>query len=187
MLIQRLIKLIQLDADIQQGLDRIRDYDDILRLKLAVVSKLIKTARSLKLDRLSQVSTPTIGSPFVYHDTLSDEDDDSFELKSWHSGEVKTFITEPKLSARKAIGRQALDMKAKGQNSSNDPKEGKKELKSYKQGDFIARNKVLGPEARFYDALTEEELDRVDSILAMEDLFLQDLSDVTLDLHRLRV
>lgn len=44
-------------------------------------------------------------------------------------------------------------------------------MSGYKQGDFIARNKVLGKEARYYDALTETEQARIDAILDMDDLF----------------
>jgi hypothetical protein len=38
----------------------------------------------------------------------------------------------------------------------------------------------LGGNARFFDALTEEEEARIDAILKMEDLFEEDMSDVHL-------
>lgn len=39
----------------------------------------------------------------------------------------------------------------------------------YNKGDFIARNIVLGGDARFYHALTEDEQSRIDSLVEQDE------------------
>ena len=91
-----------------------------------------------------------------------EDDDIEFELKSWHSADPGTFITEPKLNARAAVGKQALEQAQQSIQS---------KVTGYTPGNFIERNKALGPDARYYFALTKEESARIDQILSMENLF----------------
>ncbi|KAI8914652.1 FSIP1 family-domain-containing protein [Gorgonomyces haynaldii] len=158
--------------DLQKAMLKMKEYDAILKLRTAA-------ARVLKMDRIareSQLGTPVSSTPLSYHNTLSDDEDDQLELKSWHSAEPHTFITEPALTTREKVGRQKLDA----------PKSVLKETTGYKQGDFIARNKALGVNARFYDALTQEESQRINQILEMEDLFEEDDVSDTASTHSVR-
>ncbi|KAI9002286.1 hypothetical protein BC832DRAFT_593595 [Gaertneriomyces semiglobifer] len=157
------------DLVIQQGLQRIRELDTILRQKSMI-------ARSLRSERLTRESSAApIGLSRASSDIYDpDSDDESFELRSVHSQELneKTFITEPKMGTRIKIGVQALrevgtrtQVEVDGVKSHH-----KQKKKSYTLGNFIERNIVLGPEARYYSAMTEEEVDRVEQILqAMDD------------------
>ncbi|KAI9329279.1 hypothetical protein BDR26DRAFT_922997 [Obelidium mucronatum] len=103
-----------------------------------------------------------------------------FELRSVHSLDTRTFLTEPKLLARKKLNANGSQRRSAGalrQQPSITSQEqleqvplgpdGKPiaEKKGYKLGDFIQRNIVLGPQARFYHAMTEVEQDRVNRIL----------------------
>ncbi|KAJ3259666.1 hypothetical protein HK103_001927 [Boothiomyces macroporosus] len=140
------------------GLLKIKEYD--LQLKQKSMA-----ARSLKKERLERESltgTPvSLMSEPSYHNTLSDEDDDEFELKSLNSEDLITFLTEPKFK-RISIGKEALLA------AGTKPKP-KAKVTSYKQGDFIGRNIALGADARYYHAMTEEEMKRVDTLLAIEE------------------
>jgi hypothetical protein len=79
----------------------------------------------------------------MYHNHLTDDENDDFELRSWNS--VKhTFITEPKFEKVVKATKPPL---------------------GYKDGDFINRNKLLGPDARFYHAMSAQEHQRVNSLL----------------------
>lgn len=122
----------------------------------------------MKRDRISREnsrsSSPRSISQVSYHNTLSDDDDEEFELKSIHPEEIQTFITEPKFS-RVAIGKQALVRQKSNFIQKKDVK-----LSSYTQGDFIARNIVLMGDARFYHALTDDEIQRVESIIDLNAL-----------------
>ena len=123
------------------GLEKIQELDKILKEKTQV-------AKSLKKSRLERDSGVS--------DTTSDDEDDMDELKSIHSMDTRTFITEPKMGARSKdnpppplstapsvtripIGKQALEAKTTHA-----------EAKTYKPGDFIQRNIALGPESRYY-------------------------------------
>ncbi|KAJ3321391.1 Rho GTPase-activating protein 15 [Boothiomyces sp. JEL0866] len=141
------------------GLLRIKEYDMQLKQKSLA-------ARSLKKERLERESltgTPvSLMSEPSYHNILSDEEDDEeFELKSLNSEDLITFLTEPKFK-RVSIGKEALLA------AGTKPKP-KQKATSYKQGDFIGRNIALGGDARYYHAMTEEEMKRVDTLLALEE------------------
>eukprot|EP00842_Homolaphlyctis_polyrhiza_P007076 jgi/Hompol1/958/HPOL_002617-RA len=147
---------------IHNGLLKIKELDMMLREK-------IHTARSLKKERILRESangTPEVSNtsrPLSYHNTLSDDEDDDeeFELRSVHSTDSNTFITEPKLFIRPKVGRESLESKNAYQ---ADPVNTKKK-KGYTLGNFIERNIALGPDARYYSAMTEEEMDRVNRLL----------------------
>ncbi|KAJ3300837.1 Fibrous sheath-interacting protein 1 [Borealophlyctis nickersoniae] len=176
---------------IQAGLLKIKELDAIIKQKNML-------ARTLTRDRLSRESSahpstrdhPTnANSPHTQLDASDEDDDDDdgdaaesidIELKSVHSLDTRTFITEPKFGSRVKIGIQALEggsgggmhhvaKSAEGPSSRHATKK-----KGYKQGDFIQRNIVLGPEARFYDAMTEEEKERVEAILNSADLEIEE-------------
>ncbi|KAI8929167.1 FSIP1 family-domain-containing protein [Entophlyctis helioformis] len=170
---------IKANEQIRQGLIKIKELDVVLREKLF-------TARSLKKDRLirdSATGTPMTSMssipsrPYTYHNSLSDDDDDDedLELRSVHSMDMDTFITEPKMMLRPKVGRQALESSGKATLKRGDQADdgsgghAGKAKKGYKQGDFIERNKVLGPDARYYSAMTEEEMDRVNRLLRDEE------------------
>lgn len=163
----------ELNSKVSAGLLKIKQYDKLIQTKL-------QTARTLKKERLerdSRSATPdSIITDPSYHTTLSDEEDDlemksldedDLELKSLKSEEIKTFITEPKFH-RVAIGRQALEKAQKITNQTLKKKQSKEPQVGYKVGDFIQRNIVLGNDARYYHALTQEEKDRVQNILDLE-------------------
>lgn len=166
-----------LQKNIETGLSRIKDLDLLLKEKTQV-------ARELKHERISRQGTTTPGS---LHDTLSDDDGDDFELKSVHSMETRTFITEPKIANRiKVALKNCVSINAanlvndKGlppRISTSESKNSEKP-KNYKKGDFINRNIVLGPSARFYSAMTKEEESRVETILKSAEYYQDDLIDV---------
>ncbi|KAJ3274004.1 Rho GTPase-activating protein 15 [Terramyces sp. JEL0728] len=146
------------------GLLKIKEYDIQLKQKSTVTEIITKAARSLKKERLERESltgTPeSMLSEPSYHNTLSDEeDDDEFELKSLTSEDLVTFLTEPKFK-RISIGKEAL-LAARIKS--------KPKVTRYKQGDFIGRNIALGADARYYHAMTEEEMKRVDTLVETEE------------------
>lgn len=147
---------------ILKGLHKIRQLDTILKEK----TSLAKTMRSE-----SHVETR---SPIPEYDS-----DDEFELKSISSGDINTFVTEPKMEKRrKRIISQGIRKGNAGHEDNSqlldeDQAElaaDQPKLKGYKKGDFIQRNIVLGPNARFYHAMTEEETFRVENILKKEEM-----------------
>ncbi len=166
-----------------KGLLRIKEFDSLLREKNEVpkFSKFLflnQTARELKKERLkrdSRTGTPNSSSGFStppsYHNILSDEEEDNhLELRSIHSEENPVFLTEPTFKKANAIVRDTRLLVGKqilGLSSSK--------KKGYIQGDFIGRNIAvisnfslsfqLGPDARFYHALTEDEKIRVENII----------------------
>ncbi|KAH9276324.1 hypothetical protein BASA83_001012 [Batrachochytrium salamandrivorans] len=128
----------ELDCKIRHGLLKIKELDIVIMEK-------ILTARELKKDRIHRESSlgaqNPIGTPgsTLYQNTMSDneDDDEEFELRSIHSTDRNTFITEPKLYIRNKVGREKL-------------------LQDFHQ---------LGPDARYYCAMTEEEMHRVNCLL----------------------
>ncbi|TPX60409.1 hypothetical protein PhCBS80983_g01782 [Powellomyces hirtus] len=170
----------QPDPKVLAGLQRIQELDNILRQKNSV-------ARSLKRERLSRESSAAgRGSTTTYQESAcsdSDEEDSTssvdLELRSVHSMETRTFITEPKLGTRVKIGIQALRDATGGSDAARSAEDvglhqPPLKKKGYKQGDFIQRNIVLGPEARYYSAMTEEEKERVETLLQAADDELDD-------------
>ncbi|KAJ3154110.1 Fibrous sheath-interacting protein 1 [Geranomyces michiganensis] len=173
------------EAKIQRGREKIQELDAIIKQKNSV-------ARALTRERLSREtsaatfrrnsSTSSAVDGQNDDDSSDDEEADSsssvdLELRSVHSMETRTFLTEPKLGTRVKIGIQALKQ-AGGMaredlvRGSEDPDAScplAKKKKGYKQGDFIQRNIVLGPEARYYSAMTEEESERVEQLLQATD------------------
>ncbi|KAJ3143121.1 hypothetical protein HK100_009620 [Physocladia obscura] len=124
---------------------------------------------------------------------FEDGEDDAFELRSVRSLEfnTRTFLTEPKMGRKlggfrrtgsgnsgEARAKKLLEgLKAGG--SGSDVGVGEtRELKGYRQGDFIQRNIVLGPQARFYHAMTEVEQDRVEKLLMENDIDDNDENEV---------
>jgi hypothetical protein len=106
----------------------------------------LQTARQLKSERIqrdSMNSTPIIDiAQLSYHNTLSDDDeDDIFELKSWNSNQLQTFITEPKLT-RISI-KESVNVKPSSSTLMFNNLDVENEMKGYKLGDFISRNKVV--------------------------------------------
>ncbi|KAI8800872.1 hypothetical protein BJ742DRAFT_879464 [Cladochytrium replicatum] len=139
---------------IMRGLEEIRQLDAVL---------LEKTTRVLS-GRLDDRSDHSIAD-----DSRSEADDVSVDLKSVHSMDTRTFLTEPKWRSRaKRFERERSD-----QSLSDARKLGAIHVplkkSDYRQGDFIQRNIVLGPEARYYSAMTDTEKDRVESILQREE------------------
>ncbi|KAJ3173123.1 Fibrous sheath-interacting protein 1 [Geranomyces variabilis] len=174
------------EARIQRGKEKIQELDAIIKQKNSV-------ARALTRERLSretsaatsrrQSSTSSAHDGQNEDDSTDDEEADSsssvdLELRSVHSMETRTFLTEPKLGTRVKIGIQALKQaggmaKDDTDRSAEDPDGAHaltKKKKGYKQGDFIQRNIVLGPDARYYSAMTEEESERVEQLLQATDI-----------------
>ncbi|KAH6600765.1 hypothetical protein BASA61_002182 [Batrachochytrium salamandrivorans] len=155
----------ELDCKIRHGLLKIKELDIVIMEK-------ILAARELKKDRIHRESIlgaqNPIGTPgsTLYQTTMSDneDDDEEFELRSIHSTDRNTFITEPKLYIRNKVGREKLLQDFSPETNDTVGSLDKKR-KGYKQGDFISRNIVLGPDARYYCAMTEEEMHRVNCLL----------------------
>ncbi|KAJ3012929.1 hypothetical protein HKX48_006005 [Thoreauomyces humboldtii] len=189
------------NAKIQMGLIKIQELDAILKAKNMV-------AKTLKRERLTRESsaassrggTGGSGPGPLTHDELRETDHDdsdsdgesdteSLELRSVNSMETRTFITEPKMATRVKVGIQALRHGGTSHDAARSA-EATSDIgqpftqtkpKSYKQGDFIQRNIVLGGEARYYSAMTEEESERVETLLQGldgEDEEAMDLEDV---------
>lgn len=98
------------------------------------------------------------------------------DLQSMSSGMRPTFITEPKINVKRKMGKMRGKytlrsmFEERGLNVylwKKDPLERSGSLTEleYQKGDFIKRNMMLGPEARYYDALTEPEMHRVNTLL----------------------
>ncbi|TPX41371.1 hypothetical protein SeMB42_g02901 [Synchytrium endobioticum] len=106
---------------------------------------------------------------------------------------ARTFITEPRLRIRRRKIGKTLDSDGQGgddfefemvQGSAaqsagghdgqtpRPPTRFRKRIEakvtSYEPGDFIGRNKALGPDARYFSAMTDEEKARVQAIMAAE-------------------
>ncbi|KAI8819380.1 uncharacterized protein EV422DRAFT_110419 [Fimicolochytrium jonesii] len=197
----------ELKALIAKGLTRIQELDKLLKEKSTM-------AKALKRDRLSREASttgsrnPTQPGTAASSDRQPDSDSDSdyedgydqadahsvsasdtssqdLELKSVHSLDTRTFITEPKFGTRNGGTRVKIGVQALRNASgiaparaveAGDGEEGliqtetaTNKRKGYKKGDFIQRNIVLGPDARYYSAMTEEECDRVEDILRRMD------------------
>ncbi len=74
-----------------------------------------KVAKDLKHDRIhreSGFSTPADSVSGSVRGSEDDVDLDDLELKSIHSLDTRTFITEPKMGARLKVGRDALNEKS---------------------------------------------------------------------------
>ncbi|KAI9103230.1 fibrous sheath-interacting protein 1 [Phlyctochytrium arcticum] len=161
---------------LQQALLKIRETDAVLRQKALL-------AKSLMRKRLSRNNSAQAKSNLEEHgedeegepdeadfDSSEDEEDEELELRSVHSMETRTFITEPKLGTRTRIsGPSHRNVAEPPENTEQGSTEKATKKKGYKLGDFIERNIALGPEARYYSALTEEESERVEHILQAED------------------
>ncbi|KAI8896961.1 hypothetical protein BC833DRAFT_595371, partial [Globomyces pollinis-pini] len=144
---------------ILSGLLKIKQFDELINQKT-------KVARHIKKERIqreSQRGTPELKA--MYHNTLSDDDEDldALELRSVDSAELITFLTEPKFNRIK-IGKEAM------LNCSTRIRRTSPKKVDYKQGDFISRNIVLGGDARFYHALTQNEIERINRILDNDSL-----------------
>jgi hypothetical protein len=106
-------------ALLEAGFQQIRDLDSLFLQKNSV-------ARTLKRERLERErtvdgSTTTSNAPSDRGDSGDDdeenghgkgegdeEEEESLELKSVHSYEERTFLTEPRLAVRRPIGKEAL-------------------------------------------------------------------------------
>ena len=78
-----------------------------------------------------------LGDP-LYHNTLSDEEDEKLELRSLRSEEMNTFITEPTFNRIK-VGKQVLERQA----SNSKLRKQLEKTKNYEKGDFISRNMAV--------------------------------------------
>jgi hypothetical protein len=136
----------------EQGFQHIRELDSVFLQKNSV-------ARSLKRERLERERA----ADAVAGDAESDEEeepDESLELKSVHSYEERTFLTEPRLAVRRApIGKEAL-LERGGTMTSTLPtlpslsygpatlahgaRRGGEATKAYVPGNFIQRNIAVG-------------------------------------------
>ncbi|KAJ3412797.1 hypothetical protein HDV05_000203 [Chytridiales sp. JEL 0842] len=153
----------ELARKIQEGMSRIQQLDSIL-LEKTELAKSFSSNNSTS-DNLS-----------VRQFDSDADDDDDMEMRSVHSLDTRTFITEPKFVHKPGGGattREAGKLRDTRERHSNES-EGKsvKSLthkyglsKGYEKGNFIQRNIILGPDARYYSALTKEEQQRVNSIV----------------------
>jgi hypothetical protein len=100
----------------------------------------------------------------------------SISLTSELDYDLKTFLTEAKIgtkpgnkkawAAKRGVKDTASEISSRSETAMHiDPSK----LSSYKRGDFVERNRVLGKEARYYHALTEEETYRIKTILDIPD------------------
>ncbi|KAJ3213401.1 hypothetical protein HDU67_002933 [Dinochytrium kinnereticum] len=130
---------------VRLGLEKIQELDQILKQKLEV-------EMAVKSSSTSRSGT---GMKAHHHEHVSHDFDEEIETKSVHSADSNTFVTEPPWIRRKRLLSKP---------SSSTQKE-VEHLKGYGKGNFIQRNIALGPNARYYDAMTEEEELRVDRLL----------------------
>ncbi|KAI9338934.1 hypothetical protein DFJ73DRAFT_798125 [Zopfochytrium polystomum] len=179
---------------ILNGLHKIRQLDSVLKEK----NKIVKALRSTPP---TATGTPAASADDNDEDALvDDDDDDAFELRSQHSTDHRTFVTETALRRRRrrrplptAANGGRLPLAAAGRRTDGtavqeEGEDGRAEgglarehdtapLKGYKKGDFIQRNIILGPNARYYHAMTEEEEHRVNDILNRVDVEEVDIND----------
>ncbi|KAJ3345025.1 hypothetical protein HDU83_004470 [Entophlyctis luteolus] len=163
---------------ILEGFSKIQQLDNILHEKTQILSQVSKPTTSstdatiLPTTHISSRDT----KGFDNSENLSESGSDAFELRSVGSFKNHTFITEPRLMARKLGSRRTLQSakssyelscSAEGPDKSNDPNA--RILRGYRLGDFVQRNIVLGPQARYYHAMTEVEQDRVERLLKEKD------------------
>ena len=138
------------------GLESIIKLDKILKAKST-------SAKTLKFNRLERDGV------LPSHDSDNEFDDDYSCISCFKSEtmseidfekNVKTFLTEAKLK------RMAHNGWVK---NVPQPEQSINSNSIHKRGDFITRNKLLGPDARFYDALTLQEKQRVQEIVDQPD------------------
>ncbi|KAJ3044917.1 hypothetical protein HDV00_000199 [Rhizophlyctis rosea] len=185
-----------LEDKIREGLLKIKEFDTLLHEKQRLAKRLKKSRlsreSSASSNRTSTTTEPSEGTEistpqeFEISDDEPDTESVDMELKSVHSLDTRTFITEPKLAVRTRVGIQNLiggegargvhgaARSAEVEDSEMIMTDGElqpasKKRKGYVVGNFIERNKVLGRDARFYHAMSEQEQDRVEAILAVED------------------
>ncbi|KAI8608828.1 hypothetical protein BC830DRAFT_1153638 [Chytriomyces sp. MP71] len=176
---------------ILDGFRKIKELDSVLKEKTLLAQSFSKPSTSAA-TLTNGTTSPTPLHPFpgtpatAPHPDFVDDDESecaagaseaSFELRSVRSLDTRTFLTEPRLLARRhglagvrggsgGTGRGGTREAAEGiRPGMPTGAEGVAEKKGYKLGDFIQRNIVLGPQARYYHAMTEVEQERVDRIL----------------------
>ncbi|KAJ1569922.1 hypothetical protein HK096_009999 [Nowakowskiella sp. JEL0078] len=136
------------DEQIQRGFENIRVLDQILKEKSGIAKRIASRGGQSRDD---------------------DEFEEDFEeLRSVGSFESRTFLTEPRFgNRRRRRFERGVDYNQEEgyMNSALESARSKKVLKGYVLGDFVTRNIVLGPEARYYCAMTEQEVERVELIL----------------------
>jgi hypothetical protein len=99
----------------------------------------------------------------------------SISLASELDVDLKTFLTEAKIGTKPGnkkawpVSKRGVKDTASEISARSDTAIDPSKLSGYKQGDFLERNRVLGKEARFYHALTEEETYRIKVILDIPD------------------
>ncbi|KAJ3030350.1 UNVERIFIED_CONTAM: hypothetical protein HDU68_009384 [Siphonaria sp. JEL0065] len=167
---------------ILDGFRKIKLLDSILSEKTLLAESMASSKPSTSSHEtvVNDSSKPHTAVFTIFdHEKYNNDDDDTgsiaassendFELKSVHSLDTRTFLTEPRLLSRKLAGTlrqhpasEATQVTTLGPDGNPIP-----EKKGYKLGDFIARNIVLGPQARYYHAMTEVEQDRVEKILGL--------------------
>ncbi|KAJ3035927.1 hypothetical protein HK097_003992, partial [Rhizophlyctis rosea] len=95
----------ELETKIQEGLLKIKEFDALLREKHTLAKRLKRTRLSLESSTTSTSSSPP---PSSTSDSDSDDEPDTesvdMELKSVHSLDTRTFITEPKIGVRPRVG-----------------------------------------------------------------------------------
>ncbi|RKO91579.1 hypothetical protein BDK51DRAFT_47543 [Blyttiomyces helicus] len=179
---------------IQQGFERIRELDALIKQKNTLARTL--TQSRLTRERTDAPSSSTedafpsrarTATADSFSDGWADDASDRAELRSVHSLDTRTFLTEPKMASRVRIGIQALaagggSEASKGEDAQHSGKHlhyidtVSDSLNSTSRPPWCEINTnyillpQLGPEARYYAAMTEEEKDRVERILSVDDL-----------------
>ncbi|KAJ3257411.1 hypothetical protein HDU77_002717 [Chytriomyces hyalinus] len=183
---------------ILEGFRKIKELDGVLKEKTLLAqsfdSKPSTSTATLFNEMTNAFTSPSQTKPNTSAATHKENDNDNddapscsgassldseYELRSVHSLDTRTFITEPRLHRKLgAAGMRkhgSAGLRCLGGESSaatttggdvNGIVQDLQEKKGYKLGDFIQRNIVLGPQARYYHAMTEVEQDRVEKILA---------------------
>ncbi|KAI9206623.1 uncharacterized protein BJ171DRAFT_609725 [Polychytrium aggregatum] len=153
---------------IRQGLSKIKHLDEILKQKTLLAKSLSVSSRN------SATPAQTVDDDGCVDDCEDTESlysdgsslQDKLETGSVQSRDIKTFITNAKLTRIPGKIRTVENGAANHEHPEQNLSAAKAPLpKGYRPGDFIQRNIVLGPEARYYCAMTEEERARVESIL----------------------
>ncbi|KAJ3278750.1 hypothetical protein HDU79_001240 [Rhizoclosmatium sp. JEL0117] len=179
-------------AKLLDGFRKIKLLDSILQEKT-----LLADSMSSKPSTTSNMTLTNTSKPQTAFENTIDDDNASisgassvndFELKSVHSLDTRTFLTEPKLQRKLGGTRRSAGTLRSSQHHGSLPSSQQQqpqelgpdgqpipEKKGYKLGDFIQRNIVLGPQARYYHAMTEVEQDRVEKLLMESDEFGDDV------------
>ncbi|KAJ3195994.1 hypothetical protein HK101_010410 [Irineochytrium annulatum] len=158
---------------IMAGFATIQKLDAVIKEKNAIVQSLQSSRQptAMSHERTATATTADTG------DDSASEFGSEVELRSVGSAvKERTFITEPAWNRNKvhlprkaSDGHSTLARRVMGVAETAESMKSRQTGGAYQRGNFIQRNIALGPDARYFDAMTEDERRRVENLLRDDD------------------